>query len=100
LLNKKEKEQLVIQLYHEGKTVRDIASAAHVSFSEIGRIVKKLDGSTSDENDINLSNKSKATQAMNLFKSGKKPIEVAIELDISARDRRYLTVVLGSDWVR
>jgi hypothetical protein len=37
---------------------------------------------------------------MYLFKSGKKPIEVAIELDISARDRRYLTVVLGSDWVR
>jgi DNA-directed RNA polymerase specialized sigma subunit len=40
LLNKKEKEKLVIQLYQEGKTVRDIASAAHVSFSEIGRIVK------------------------------------------------------------
>jgi hypothetical protein len=96
LLNKKEKEQLVIQLYHEGKTVRDIASAAHVSFSEIGRIVKKLDGSTSDENDINLSNKSKATQAMNLFKSGKKPIEVAIELDISARE---IEDILQEYWV-
>jgi transposase len=96
LLNKKEKEQLVIQLYQEGKTVRDIASAAHVSFSEIGRIVKKLDGSSSDENDINLSNKSKATQAMRLFKSGKKPIEVAIELDISARE---IEDILQEYWV-
>jgi hypothetical protein len=81
LLNKKEKEQLVIQLYHEGKTVRDSASAAHISFS--GRIVKKLDGSTNNESDINLRNKSKLTQAIYMFKCGKKPIDVAIELDIS-----------------
>jgi DNA-directed RNA polymerase specialized sigma subunit len=68
LLNKKEKEQLVIQLYQEGKTVRDIASAPHVTFSEIGRIVKKLDGSINNESDINLRNKSKLTQAIYMFK--------------------------------
>jgi DNA-directed RNA polymerase specialized sigma subunit len=68
LLNKKEKEQLVIQPYQEGKTVRDIASAPHVTFSEIGRIVKKLDGSINNESDINLRNKSKLTQAIYMYK--------------------------------
>ena len=58
----------------------DIASAAHVSFSEIGRIMKKLSGSTSNESDINLRNKFKLTQAIYMFKCGKKPIDVAIEL--------------------
>ena len=62
------------------KTGRDIASAAHVSFSEIGRIMKKLSGSTSNESDIYLRNKSKLTQAIYMFKCGKKLIDVAIEL--------------------
>jgi hypothetical protein len=66
--------------YIERKTERDIASAAHVTFSEIGRIMKKLSGSTSNESDINLRNKSKLTQAIYMFKCGKKPIDVAIEL--------------------
>jgi uncharacterized protein YbgA (DUF1722 family) len=66
--------------YIERKTERDIASAAHVTLSEIGRIMKKLSGSTSNESDINLRNKSKLTQAIYMFKCGKKPIDVAIEL--------------------
>jgi uncharacterized protein YbgA (DUF1722 family) len=66
--------------YIERKTERDIASAAHVTFSEIARIMKKLSGSTSNESDINLRNKSKLTQAIYMFKCGKKPIDVAIEL--------------------
>jgi hypothetical protein len=51
----------------ERKIGHDIASAAHVSFSEIGRIMKKLSGSTSNESDINLRNKSKLTQGANTF---------------------------------
>jgi hypothetical protein len=79
VLNKYEKEQLVIKMHMEGKTVRDIASSAHMSFSDIKRIIRKVDG---EEDDINMSNRSKGTQAMILFKNGKKPIDVAIELDI------------------
>ena len=79
LLNKKEKEQLVIQLYQDGKTIRDIASDVHMSFGDIGKIIKRLDGKA---NDINLSNKSKASQALYMFNNGKKPIDVAIELDL------------------
>ena len=79
ILNKKEKEELVVKLHEENKTLRQIAEIVHMSFSDIGRIVKKLDGR---DTDINHSNKSKATQALYLFEQGKKPIDVAIELDI------------------
>ena len=60
ILNKKEKEELVVKLHEENKTLRQIAEIVHMSFSDIGRIVKKLDGR---DTDINHSNKSKATQA-------------------------------------
>jgi hypothetical protein len=83
VLNKYDKENLVIKLHQEGKTMREIASAAHMSFSDISNIIGKVDGRT---NDIKISNKSKATQALFLFKSGKKPIDVAIELDLSVNE--------------
>jgi hypothetical protein len=79
VLNKYDKKQLVIKLHHEGKTIREIASAAHVSFGHIGRIIKTVDGITSN---TDLSDKSKATQALHMFNNGKKPIDVAIELDL------------------
>ena len=53
----------------------------HMSFKDIGAIIRRIDGQAND-NDINLSNKSKATQALHLFKNGRKPIDVAIDLDI------------------
>jgi cytidylate kinase len=59
------KEELVIKLYKEGKTFREIASAAHLSFSDIKKITRNIDGYNDD---INLSNKTKATQALHLFK--------------------------------
>jgi hypothetical protein len=79
-LNKYDKEQIVIKLHQEGKTIRDIASAAHMSFSDIGKIMKRIDGRA---NDTDLRSKTKATQALHMFNNGKKPIDVAIELDIS-----------------
>ena len=36
LLNRRDKEQLVIELHRQGKTIREIASAAHLSFTGIG----------------------------------------------------------------
>jgi hypothetical protein len=78
-LNKEEKEQLVIKLHQENKTIREIASAAHMSFSDIKKIIGRIDGNAGD---TDLRSKSKATQAMSLFKTGKKPIDVAIQLDL------------------
>jgi hypothetical protein len=85
VLTRRDKEQLVIKLHQEGKTIREIALAAHLSFSDIGSIIRRIDGR--DDNGLktnDLKNKSKDTQALFLFSNGKKPIEVAIELDLSS----------------
>lgn len=84
VLNKREKEQLVIKLHQEGKTIREIASVAHLSFSDIGTIIRRADGDDKDS-DIekkDLKNKSKDTQALYLFSIGKTSLEVTIELDL------------------
>jgi prefoldin subunit 5 len=81
VLNKKEKEQLVIKLYQDGKPIREIARQAHLSFGSIGKIIRTIN---SDNGDCISS--SKSTKALWMFKNGKKPIEVAIELDISASE--------------
>ena len=95
VLNKKEKEELVVKLHQENKTIRQIAEIVHMSFKDIGKIIKKVDGSASDF-DIDLRNKSKAIQAMFLFKSGKKPIDVSIELDIPVNE---IEDILQEYWV-
>jgi hypothetical protein len=88
VLNRREKEQLVIRLHQEGKTNREIASAAYLSFGDIGTITRRADGHDKDGDiDINdLNDKSPDTKALWLFANGKKPIDVAIELDLSASE--------------
>jgi hypothetical protein len=78
-VNKEEKERLVIKLHQENKTMREIASAAHMSFSDIKKIIGRIDGNAGD---TDLSNRSNETQALWLFEHKKRPIDVAIELDI------------------
>ena len=70
-----------MKLHQENKTIRQIAEIVHMSFKDIGAIIRRIDGQDND-NDINLSNRSKATKALLLFEHGKRPIDVAIELDI------------------
>ncbi len=82
VLNKKEKEQLVIKLYQDGKPIREIARQAHLSFGSIGKIIRTINSGDDD----NCSSSSKSTKALWMFKNGKKPIEVAIELDMSASE--------------
>jgi DNA-binding CsgD family transcriptional regulator len=82
VLNKKEKEELVIKLYQDGKPIREIARQAHLSFGSIGKIIRTINSDSDD----NCSTSSKSTKALRMFKNGKKPIEVAIELDISASE--------------
>jgi hypothetical protein len=84
VLTRRDKEQLVIKLHQEGKTIRDIALAAHLSFSDIGSIIRRIDGKVDDGAD--LKNKSPETKGLSLFSVGKKPIEVAIELNLSASE--------------
>ena len=82
-LNKKEKEELVIELHKEEKTIRQIAEIVHMSFKDIGAIIRRIEGKDDDDVETkDLKNKSKETQALFLFLHGKRPVEVAIELDL------------------
>ena len=44
ILNKKEKEELVVKLHQENKTMRQIAEIVHMSFKDIGAIIRRIDG--------------------------------------------------------
>lgn len=88
ILNRRDKEQLVVKLHQEGKTIREIAAASHMSFTDIGAIIRTIDGRDNDDNveTKDIKNKSRETKALFLFSTGKKPIDVAIELDLSASE--------------
>jgi hypothetical protein len=89
VLNRRDKEQLVIELHRQDKTIREIAATAHLSFTDIGNIIKKIDGRDSEDRlagTKDIKNKSRETKALWLFSNGKKPIEVAVELDLTASE--------------
>jgi transposase-like protein len=82
VLSRSEKEELVKQLYEEGRTIREIAKEVHMSFGPIGNIIRKVTGDSSKDSN-NEHTKSKETEALKLFQEGKIPVEVAIILGIS-----------------
>jgi hypothetical protein len=69
------KKNLVIQLHQDGKSQREIAKTAHMSIRDISKIIRK-EGIPEE--------KSVETQALDLFYQEKKPIEVAVELNLNA----------------
>lgn len=75
-MNLEEKKNLVKQLHKEGKTQREIAKTSHMSVRDISRIIRKIEGIPEK--------KSIETQALDLFYQGKKPIEVAVILNLNA----------------
>ena len=80
MLTRREKERLVIELYNQGKTIREISKEVRISFRDIGAIMRKESGKEQNEKKSLLSS---STQAYRLFSEGKAPIEVAIALDLS-----------------
>jgi hypothetical protein len=96
VLNKQEKEELVIRLHKEGKTIRKIAQQVHMSFKDIGTIIRRIDGQEDDIETKDLKSKSKETRALYLFLHGKRPVDVAIELDLSSSE---VENILQEFWV-
>jgi hypothetical protein len=94
MLTRLEREQAVVGLYNQGKTIRDIAKELRMSFRDIGAVLRKeekekererkqLDNkTTSTDSDNNLRDLSLSAQAYQLFLQAKTPIEVAIKLDL------------------
>ncbi|HET9806515.1 MAG TPA: helix-turn-helix domain-containing protein, partial [Nitrososphaeraceae archaeon] len=97
LLNKFEEEKRVIELHLEGKTIREIAKEVHISFRDISNMIKgyskkiRLESKQKENNHSNQIKKlSPSSQAFELFNKGKKPIDVAIELDFIAEKAEKL----------
>ena len=90
LLNKFEKEKRVIQLYKDGKTIRDIAKEVRMSFRDISNLIKaynkkiRLQQPKKEENNQSSPRKklSISSRAFILFKEGKKIDEAKVLLDI------------------
>jgi hypothetical protein len=89
-LNQHQKKALVIQLYEQGKTRRQIAEVVHMSFKDIALVIKKHTGEDTDS--VDKAEKSKDARALELFLQGKQSVEVAIELDMSADEVEDLHV--------
>ena len=88
-MTRAEKEQYVVELYKQNKTIREIAKRTHMSFRDIGIITNKYKkeielekGHLEEKADYKP--KSKTTQAIEMFSEGKTPTEVVIELDLPA----------------
>ena len=72
MLTRQEKEKLAVELYNQGKTIRDI-----------GLILKKASGEIEENQDKGQSSLlSLSTQAYQLFSKRKNLIEVAISLNL------------------
>jgi hypothetical protein len=81
MLTRQEKERLVIELYNQGKTIREISKEVRISFRDIGAILRKESGEEQNEKQSSLL--SPSSRAYSLFSEGKAPIEVAIALDLN-----------------
>jgi transposase len=86
LLNRKEKEKLVIKLVKEGKTYRDITKVVHISPIEIKKIIDKATGDvdSQSEKEKQLKKLSPYARAIQMFKERYKLEDVVIELDEDA----------------
>jgi DNA-binding Lrp family transcriptional regulator len=94
-MSREEKAQYVIQLYKENKSIREIAKLMHMSFRDIGAIIKRLKseaerekGHVEERNDYDI--KSKSTQAIKLFSEGKDLVDVVIALDLPPDEVREM----------
>jgi len=85
ILDQKQKKDLVIALLKEGKTFREIQRRAHVGPDFIVKVKREVFGD--DYIFVNPRTKSsKNTQAIDFFRDGKKPMEVALKLDMDSTE--------------
>jgi len=97
VLTRQEKEKLILDLYNQGKTYKQIAETARVSPRDIKPVLEKAEKEREKELGINTQEEdnggtanqnqtqkkiSISSQAYRLFSEGKTPLDVAIELNI------------------
>jgi SHS2 domain-containing protein len=96
ILTRQERERLVLEFYNQGKTIREIAKEARMSFRDIGVIlnkateekrteeIKQQDNAEENREQEEQQHLSLSTQAYKLFSDRKTPLEVAIELNLKS----------------
>lgn len=90
VLSRSEKEQRIIELYADGRTIREIAREVHMSFSPISAVIRKASGESNCD-DNSKPSRPKETEVLKLFEKGKTPVEVAITgIDMSETENLYL----------
>jgi DNA-binding CsgD family transcriptional regulator len=94
IIRRQERERFVLELYNQGKTIREIAKEARMSFRDIGVILNKAveektealkeeqrqDSNNDVKNNQQEPHLSLAAKAYKLFSEGKTPVEVAVTL--------------------
>jgi stringent starvation protein B len=90
MLTKAQKESRVIKLYEQNKNYRGIAQQVHMPLSDISSIIKRHTGEDVQQNRANgeqqRQQKTKDTKALELFESGRTPVQATIELDYKSDD--------------
>jgi hypothetical protein len=88
LMSRQEKQTLVLQLYKENKTIREIAKEARMSFRDIGAILKKAsaeeneNGQTTDKKEHHPP-LSVSAKSYKHFSEGKTLVDVAVSLNLT-----------------
>jgi phosphoribosyl-ATP pyrophosphohydrolase len=95
ILTRQERERLVLDLYNQGKTYREISKEARISPRDIGLILnkvieEKIEGNEEQDNTDSEKNQNReqqphlslSAQAYKLFSDRKTPLEVAIALNL------------------
>lgn len=80
-LTKEEKERKVIELLQKGANIREISKRVRMSFTDIGKISRKVSGYP--EPAKRLAVYSKHSQALELFRTGHSNLQVAIRVGLT-----------------
>jgi hypothetical protein len=81
VLTREEKEKLVLDLYNECKSTREIAQIVLMSFRDIGAIIDKEE-KEKETREGQSRQEILSTHAYKLFSDGKSPIQVAVALNL------------------
>jgi len=74
-----EKDKMVIELYKQGTSPKEIAHRIHISLRDVYIIIKKEYGQKETEQTSEL-------RAVKLFDIGKTPVEVVLELNLPSEE--------------
>jgi hypothetical protein len=91
IITRQERERLVLDLYRQGKTYREISKVARISPRDIGAILNKVleektqgkeEQGDAEKNQEQQHNMSISSKAYKLFSNRNTPLEVAIALNL------------------